>query len=1669
MLEYRALGTLDVVVDDTSMDLGGPRQRRLLAVLLVHRNTVVATPRLVDAVFAGDPTPRAEATLRSYVTRLRRTIGASGPEALQRQASGYRLEVADEAFDAARFERLAEQGRRELAYGDAAAVVTTLRRAVELWRGPPFEEFADEPWIQAEARRLDELRHVVHERLIDAELECGRAREMVAEVEHLIESEPFRDAYRHRLMLALYRSGRAADALAVYRDYRRLLADELGIDPGPELAELEQQILAHDRALQLAVPAGRPLRGYLLGERLGRGRAGTVYAARLPHVPRDYAIRLYPPEIADDPTFVQSFEADARRLASLDHPALVTVHDAWREPGAAAVVMRRMTGGTLRDRLEHGPVSRADAAAIFERIGGALVAVTRRGLTHGNLRPGSVFFDAAGAAHLGDVRVGEARPGARDDAAAFVALVRASGVHDAPEPERVDDAGVAHAVETTVDTVLSHLRADPAVALAGGNPYVGLRAFDEPDADRFYGRETLVDELVDRLTGDDAGHFVLVVGGSGSGKSSAVRAGLLPRLRHGAGDWVLTVMQPGAAPFKELAEALRRVSVGDAHVSADDLQHDPAALPRLVDLIAPPGGRLLLVIDQLDELFSLGAAADRQPFLDVVARGVAAPDGRLSAVATLRADYFDRPLDHPRFAALVHGATVTVPAMTAAELETAVTGPAAGLEVAPGLVAELISSVVDQPAALPALQFTLYELAERGGRALTHADLAALGGIDGAIATRAEQLFSRLADDEREAVRRVFERLIVVEPTGAPARRRATRAEIVEVGGSDVADRVIETWVQARLLTSDRHPETREPTIEVAHEAVLQRWPRLFGWIDADREWLRALAQLRQAAATWQELDEDAGALLRGARLERALEVTGGRTTAVPVAVRRLLDASVATRDAEAARATEAAAQRVRTNRRLRTQRLLLAAALVLAVIVGAVAVERQVAASRSAAAASRNAAAADARARAATTGLVAASDEALESDWRLALLLAVEAYRLDDSPATRRGLLTALTNPRPIPTTVHSDPAGFQAVAVDDDRGVIVAKEPLGPIHLIDRDSGEAIGRPLPAPALFRVGGLAISDGLIAAGGLTSDGIAAVVYDLESRRQIAAIPGRVDEMAEVAFSPDGRSLAVTGLGRVRIFDVADWTSTATLVTGDDEQLMSAAWRADGSTLYAGGFAGTMFSWELDRQTARGGRAEPTRRVALAVDPEPTPVTTIEPVSDLDMLAVAPFDANVYLLDADSLRIVEGPLTHDNVTFGLTVDTERDRIAVPAVNRVALWSLRPFRTPKGDVGLEEPPTREDTLLAGGADAMFGTDGELITVGLDGDVTAWDLDPPSPAFEPIPDAGFGIPTFSPDGDVFAVWGGGAGVRLLDAETSEIRARMDIPRPEDASIGGVAFVPGRSRVAAVWCPAVDPRAQQPCPARLAVFDEASGRAVAGPVDIDPIADWTQTISISADGELIAVGHAGGRVDVREVATLNVVHELDDLVRAGENFVIDTSFSLTRPRLLTVSTGDEAAVWDLSEDGPTLVVKGRTGLTNRFTPDGLIVSSDQDGSLDLRRPTTLEVATGVEGLPNPVIAPAFTRDGSLMVTTDDLTAGARLWRMDGLEQFGGPIEGVGGTIHPNGSSVVVGGDPARRLSMDPDAWVRAACETAGRNLTREEWQRYFADEAYRRTCPR
>ena len=176
MVDYHVLGAVRVVEGGGEVGVGGPRQRRLLAMLLLHRNEVVSTDLLAEAVFAGDPTPAAATTLRSYVARLRRVVenGADEP-VLATRPPGYVLRVADDALDAARFERLLAEGRQRQADDDPVGAASALRRALEAWRGAAYAEFADEDWARPEAQRLAELRLVAEEQLIDAELGCGRA------------------------------------------------------------------------------------------------------------------------------------------------------------------------------------------------------------------------------------------------------------------------------------------------------------------------------------------------------------------------------------------------------------------------------------------------------------------------------------------------------------------------------------------------------------------------------------------------------------------------------------------------------------------------------------------------------------------------------------------------------------------------------------------------------------------------------------------------------------------------------------------------------------------------------------------------------------------------------------------------------------------------------------------------------------------------------------------------------------------------------------------------------------------------------------------------------------------------------------------------------------------------------------------------------------------------------------------------------------------------------------------------------------------------------------------------------------------------------------------------------------------------------------------------------
>jgi DNA-binding SARP family transcriptional activator len=262
-MEFLILGPLEVADDGRLVPLGGAKQRAVLAILLLNRNQVVSTDRLIDEVWGETPPATAAISLQNFVARLRKALAESG-RLLVTRPPGYLIQLEPDQLDLDRFERLTREARQQLAAGEPRAAAGKLEEALALWRGPPLADFTYEPFAQPAVARLDELRLAALEDRFDAELALGRHAELVAELEALVDEHPLRERLRGQLMLALYRSGRQAEALDVYQATRRVLVDELGIDPGPALQQLERAILTQDAAIALATEDAVERRSILL-------------------------------------------------------------------------------------------------------------------------------------------------------------------------------------------------------------------------------------------------------------------------------------------------------------------------------------------------------------------------------------------------------------------------------------------------------------------------------------------------------------------------------------------------------------------------------------------------------------------------------------------------------------------------------------------------------------------------------------------------------------------------------------------------------------------------------------------------------------------------------------------------------------------------------------------------------------------------------------------------------------------------------------------------------------------------------------------------------------------------------------------------------------------------------------------------------------------------------------------------------------------------------------------------------------------------------------------------------------------------------------------------------------------------------------------------------------
>ena len=474
------------------------------------------------------------------------------------------------------------------------------------------------------------------------------------------------------------------------------------------------------------------------------------------------------------------------------------------------------------------------------------------------------------------------------------------------------------------------------------NPYKGLRAFQEADADDFFGRDALTGQLLTRLVQTPTpslplqwggSNFLAVVGPSGSGKSSVVKAGLLPALRKGglpgSERWFIVEMVPGAHPFEELEIALLRVAVNPPASLLSQMMEDKRGLLRAVKRTLPSDEQeLLLLVDQFEETFTLVEdASEAKFFMDSLYAAVTEPRSQVRVIITLRADFYDRPLMHPDFSRLVDGQMANILPLTPQELEQAIRAPAerVGVLFEKGLVPAITADVVDQPGALPLLQYALTELFERReGRMLTHSAYQSIGGVLGALGRRAEEIYASLEEQGKQSARQVFLRLVALGEGTEDTRRRVLQAELEGLSsGQGIGDRgegavisdlgstinnqqstinnVIDIFGRARLLTFDHDPATRGATVEVAHEALLREWRRLREWFDESRADVRMQRVLANTANEWLEADLDPGFLLRGSRLDQFEGWSATTDLALTQAEGDYLDASLAERRAREA------------------------------------------------------------------------------------------------------------------------------------------------------------------------------------------------------------------------------------------------------------------------------------------------------------------------------------------------------------------------------------------------------------------------------------------------------------------------------------------------------------------------------------------------------------------------------------------------------------------------------------------------------------------------------------------------------------------------------------------------------------------------------------------------
>jgi WD40 repeat protein/DNA-binding SARP family transcriptional activator len=1078
------------------------------------------------------------------------------------------------------------------------------------------------------------------------------------------------------------------------------------------------------------------------------------------------------------------------------------------------------------------------------------------------------------------------------------------GVDPSPETQQLQQEllrGVpsVHGRSSAVGVGAPTLARPEPPAAATVPPYLGLRTFEEEHAVWFFGRSADVSRGLDTLAPQ---RFLAVLGPSGSGKSSLVRAGLVPALRRGAlpgsDTWAVRVFRPGSRPVEALAREVAQVGPRATGIIAP-LGAAPAALHDRVDRAHQEGlsaERVLLVIDQLEEVFTLCPDEDeRATFLELLATAAATAGGRTIVVVTLRADFYPRLAQHPAFGDLASAHQILVADMDEVGLGEAVEEPAkvAGLVLEPGLTSSILRDVARRPGALPLLGHALFELwRRRVGSALTLASYHASGGVEGSVAQRGEETYLALTAEQRAAARRVLLRLTQPGDGTPDTRRRVPRSELTPGwDGDEDVDRAVEEFAAARLVTIGTVGPVGEPYVELSHEALLRSWPRLREWIDEDRAGLLVHRRVTAAATEWARLERDAGALYRGAHLAEALAWAERDPGAANPVEREFLGASRAVEEDD----------RRRRVRRLRWTAATLAVGLVAVAALGLVAT-------------SQAARLAEEVRLSTARELAAASVVSLGTDPERSILLALEsvdglAGSTSVPPEVEEALHRAVRSSR----VVRQVPQGGSALAVHPSGDRFVTGGSDGTATVWDLETGErqfTLDRHEAAVVAIDVS----PDGeLIATAG--AEGTVRL-WDAATGDPQKVLRGHDGEVSSVAFRPDGAEVATAGIdATVRTWDAATGEETRSL-EGHEEWVFGVTYSPDGrrlvSTSEIGDGGPTTIVWDLDASE----RAYEVVHGDWGVD---------EGVFSPDgtLLVTAGADATARVWDAETGAPRLSFSRHVGNVFSVDVSPDGRRVVTSGGDATArVWEIA--------------TGRELMVLSGHGAAVhrtrFTPDGRhVLTGGGDGTTRIWDVTAGGARDHlTVPAAALITATvaFSPDGTMFAAPREPTGVTLWNATTGdEVRTL----RGPEIKLANLAFSPdGR------WLAATSDLIDV-----IPVWDVASGqleRALAGHEDA------VHAVSFARDGRLLSAGW-DGTARIWDVTTGR--HERLD--HPGE-FTLVAIASPDGTDIVTADEGGKVTIWDAATLGirQEFTAHDDAVTAATFGPGQLLLTASNDGTV-------------------------------------------------------------------------------------------------------------------------